>query len=134
MKVIWNLPKVHLISLDALEEKRPVALVYSGPAWQAVATKLHLPVIWKAEVFEATVANWDSLAEGLQGEVVYAVGGGLTADAAKYMANKFALPLVVIPTASRWMPSSPRPQVSVAMAVFITLKPNRLKPCSWTWM
>jgi len=99
MKVIWNLPKVHLISLDALEEKRPVALVYSDPAWQAVATKLHLPVIWKAEVFEATVENWDTLAEGLQGEVVYSVGGGLTADAAKYIANKFALPLVVIPTA-----------------------------------
>jgi glycerol-1-phosphate dehydrogenase [NAD(P)+] len=31
--------------------------------------------------------------------VVYSVGGGLTADAAKYFAVKFGLPLVVIPTA-----------------------------------
>ena len=99
MKMIWNLPKVNLIPLEALEEKRQVALVYSGPAWRAVASRLHPPVVWKAEVFEATVENWDTLAEGLQGEVVYSVGGGLTADAAKYIANKFALPLVVIPTA-----------------------------------
>ena len=99
MKAIWNLPKVNLIPLNAVEEKRPVVLIYSGPAWRAVEAKLHLPVICKAEVFEATVENWDHLAEGLQGEVVYSVGGGLTADAAKYIAVKFGLPLVVIPTA-----------------------------------
>ena len=99
MKVNWNLPKVNMISLDAVEEKRQVALVYSGPAWQAVGARLHLPVVWKAEVFEATIENWERLAEGLRGEVVYSVGGGLTADAAKYFAAKFGLPLVVIPTA-----------------------------------
>jgi glycerol-1-phosphate dehydrogenase [NAD(P)+] len=99
MNAIWNLPKVNLIPLEALEEQRQVALVYSGPAWRAVENKLRLDVIWKAEVFEATLENWDSLAEGLQAEVVYSVGGGLTADAAKYIAVKFALPLVVIPTA-----------------------------------
>jgi len=99
MKTVWNLPKVDLIPLNAVEEKRPVVLIYSGPAWRAVEARLHLPVICKAEVFEATVENWDHLAEGLQGEVVYSVGGGLTADAAKYIAVKIGLPLVVIPTA-----------------------------------
>ena len=99
MKMIWNLPKLDLMPLNELAEKRQVALVYSGPAWRAVEHKLRLDVVWKAEVFEATVENWDTLAEGLQAEVVYSVGGGLTADAAKYIAVKFALPLVVIPTA-----------------------------------
>lgn len=99
MKIINTLPKVHLIPLRDVEERREVALVYSAPAWRAVEDKLQLPVVWKAEVFKATIENWDRLAEGFHGEVVYSVGGGLTADAAKYFAVKFGLPLVVIPTA-----------------------------------
>jgi len=99
MRRIWNLPKVDLISLSEVEEKRQVALVYSGPAWRAVEDKLHLPVVWKTEVFEATIENWDRLMEGLRGEVVYSAGGGLTADTAKYISAKAGLPLVVIPTA-----------------------------------
>jgi len=85
--------------LTEINEKRPVALVYSGPAWQAVENRLHLPVAWKREVFEASLENWDHLMEGFHGEVVYSVGGGLTADAAKYFSAKTGLPLVVIPTA-----------------------------------
>jgi len=99
MKTIWNLPKVELKPLSEVDDKRPVALVYSGPAWQAVGSRLSLPVIWKAEAREATRESWDRLAEGFRGEVVYSVGGGLTADAAKYLATRFKLPLVVIPTA-----------------------------------
>ena len=99
MKTIWNLPRVSLIPLNEVSEKRQVAMVYSGPAWRAVEEKLRLNILWKAEVFEATVENWDRLADGFRGEVVYSVGGGLTADAAKYFAVKFGLPLVVIPTA-----------------------------------
>jgi glycerol-1-phosphate dehydrogenase [NAD(P)+] len=99
MKRLWNLPKVDLMPLSEISEKRPVALVYSGPAWQAVESKLHLSVVWKAEVFEATIESWEHMTQGFQGEVVYSVGGGLTADAAKYIAVKFGLPLVVIPTA-----------------------------------
>lgn len=99
MKMLWNLPKVNLIPLREVEEKREVALVYSGPAWKAVEAKLHLPIVWKTEVLEAFTENWDQLSAGFHGDVVYSVGGGLTADAAKYFAVKFGLPLVVIPTA-----------------------------------
>lgn len=99
MKIINTLPKVHLIPLPELEEKRPVALVTSEPAWKAVEKNLHLPIVWKTEVFEATTANWDQISANFQGDVVYSVGGGLTADAAKYYAAKYHLPLVVIPTA-----------------------------------
>ena len=99
MRTIWNLPKAELKPLREVDEKRPVALVYSGPAWKAVESSLHLPVIWKAEAREATLDSWDHLLEGFRGEVVYSVGGGLASDAAKYCAAKLSLPLVVIPTA-----------------------------------
>jgi glycerol-1-phosphate dehydrogenase [NAD(P)+] len=99
MKIINTIPKIHLIPLPEVEEKREVALIYSGPAWQAVETAIHLPIVWRAEVFEATTANWDQISTSVQGEVVYSVGGGLTADAAKYLATRHCLPLVVIPTA-----------------------------------
>ncbi len=99
MKLIQNLPITHLIPLREVEEKRPVALVTSAPAWKAVHNELHLPIAWQTEVFEATTAYWDDISAGFRGEVVYSVGGGLTADAAKYFAAKHNLPLVVIPTA-----------------------------------
>jgi glycerol-1-phosphate dehydrogenase [NAD(P)+] len=96
---IWNLPEVDLVPLAEVEEKRPVALVTSAPAWRAVEEQLRLPVVWRAEVVEARLENWDSLLKDLRGEVVYTVGGGLTADAGKYIAAHSGLPLVVIPTA-----------------------------------
>ena len=99
MKVINTLPKTYLIPLRDVEETRAVALVTSAPAWRAVHGKLNLPIAWQTEVFEATTTNWDLISSGFEGEVVYSVGGGLTADAAKYLAAKHRLPLVVIPTA-----------------------------------
>lgn len=96
---IWNLPEVNLLPLMDIVENQQVALVYSSPAWIAVKDKLRLSIAWKTEVFEATTENWDLLMEDLQGEVIYSVGGGLTADAAKYMAKKKNLPLVCVPTA-----------------------------------
>ena len=99
MKTIRNLPEVDLRPLHEVNEERPVALMYSGPAWQAVESCLRLPVVWKAEPREATLESWDRLLAGFRGDVVYSVGGGLTADAAKYCAAKFKVPLIVIPTA-----------------------------------
>jgi glycerol-1-phosphate dehydrogenase [NAD(P)+] len=111
MKQIWNLPIVHIMPFSEIGEKRPVLLVSSSPAWNAVKGNLHLNIAKQIEVKEATIEYWDSLliAEDLspfpleegkvEGAVVYAVGGGLVADAAKYYAVKFNLPLVVLPTA-----------------------------------
>lgn len=103
MKKIWNLPTVDLCSFTEVEEKRPVFLVTNAPAWNAVREKLGgLRVASTVEVTEATTEYWDSLLNddgGRSSEVVYAVGGGLSADAAKYYAAKLNLPLVVLPTA-----------------------------------
>ena len=101
MNKIWNLPETHLVSFSEIEEKRPVLLVTSLPAWQAVEGKLRLPIVAKVEPKEATGAHWENLAKKIksQPEVVYAVGGGLVADTAKYLAFKSGLPLIVLPTA-----------------------------------
>jgi len=103
MRTVWNLPRVEFIPFSEVDEHRLILLVTSPPAWNAVAGHLHLPARSRVDVAEATTAHWDSLLESLDSpgdyEVVYGVGGGLAADAAKYMASKLDLPLVCLPTA-----------------------------------
>lgn len=112
MKKLPNLPLVHLMPFSEIDDKRPALLVTSGPAWNAVKNSLRgLNITATVEVTEATTDHWDSrlnasvgrqtedVDSGLQVAVVYAVGGGLAADAAKYFASKLNLPLVVLPTA-----------------------------------
>ena len=48
------------------------------------------------------MAHWDALQDSIknpESEVIYAVGGGLVADAGKYLAVELDLPLIVLPTA-----------------------------------
>jgi len=103
MKRIPNLPQTHLIPFSEINEKRNVLLVTSAPAWNAVKDSLRgLNVTAPLEVTEATTAHWDTLQasiENQKSDIVYSVGGGLTADAAKYTAHKLGLPLTVLPTA-----------------------------------
>lgn len=99
MSTVWPLPKIDLLSLSDLDERRKVALVTTRSAWEAVGQWAPLTIAWEADIREATEPAWASLAPGLRGEVVYAVGGGLAVDAAKYLASKRGLPLVCIPTA-----------------------------------
>jgi glycerol-1-phosphate dehydrogenase [NAD(P)+] len=79
-------------------------LVTSSPAWHAVRDLLRgLKRITTILAMQTAIqSDWDSLLAGIEGEglaAVYAVGGGLTADAGKYFAAKMGLPLTVIPTA-----------------------------------
>ncbi|GJQ37257.1 MAG: hypothetical protein JETCAE01_32670 [Anaerolineaceae bacterium] len=98
-----NLPFVRLMPFAEVEEKQPVLLITSMPAWNAVKDSLRgLNIAKSIEVTEANAAHWDSLLSTVHGQssaVVYSVGGGLTADAAKYVASKLNLPLVILPTA-----------------------------------
>jgi glycerol-1-phosphate dehydrogenase [NAD(P)+] len=113
MKQIWNLPKAELMPFSEIDEKRLALLVTSAPAWNAVKDKLRgLNAVKTIEVTEANTEHWDSLLKSgsmpsaqeqvlvLQKyEIIYAVGGGLAADAAKYISTKLDLPLAVCPTA-----------------------------------
>jgi len=98
-----NLPFVDLMPFSEIDDKRPALLVTSGPAWNAVKDSLRgLNITATIEVTGATTEYWDNLQLPITNyhfEAIYAVGGGLTADAAKYFASKLNLPLVVLPTA-----------------------------------
>lgn len=98
-----NLPYVNLMPFSEIEEKRSVLLVTSTPAWNAVKDSLRgLNIDGTVDVTEANTNHWDNLRSSTanrQFEIVYAVGGGLVADAAKYLSAKLSLPLVVCPTA-----------------------------------
>ncbi len=93
-----------------IEEPRPTLVVTSAPAWGAVKRHLRgLKIADRLEVTEATTQQWDDLLSLMEIrnsvmldrplEVIYAIGGGLVADAAKYMAQKLDLPITVLPTA-----------------------------------
>lgn len=104
---IWNLPLVDYLAFDEIEEDRPVAVVTTPGAMEAVGEDLaHLDIVWQGEVARPTIQHFATLASQLQGSgaagsgwVLYAVGGGLAVDAAKYMAHNLDLPLVSLPTA-----------------------------------
>ena len=106
---IWNLPLVEFIPFDELEEDRPVALVTTNGAWEAVADDLiHLDIVWRADITEAVIQQWVNFTANLQTQlsntpevspIICAVGGGLAVDAAKYIAYHTGLELVSLPTA-----------------------------------
>jgi glycerol-1-phosphate dehydrogenase [NAD(P)+] len=102
-QILPNLPVASFYPFSEIDEKRPVLLVTSPPAWNAVQAGLPgLRVMARLEPLQATASAWDSLLASVKdssAEVVYSVGGGLTADAAKYFAARLELPLVVLPTA-----------------------------------
>lgn len=101
MTTIWNMPRIELTDLSRIREQRPAALLTGKRSWQAVNTMVKLPVVVQAEPENAEKTYLDSLADGLPKQVqsIYAVGGGLVADAAKYIGWKRKLPVVLIPTA-----------------------------------
>jgi glycerol-1-phosphate dehydrogenase [NAD(P)+] len=110
MKRILNLPQTTLMPFSAIEEPRPVIVVTSAPAWEAVKGQLRgLRIADRVEVTEAITEQWDNLLSLIDIRkssvidrplgVVYAIGGGLTADAGKYIAARLGLPLTVLPTA-----------------------------------
>jgi len=99
VRTIWPLPKIEYRPLREIEERREVALIHTRSAWDAVRGRISFAPRSEGEARDATQAHWAELAAAAQGEVVYAVGGGLAVDAAKYVAVTKGLPLVCIPTA-----------------------------------
>ncbi len=103
MRTVWNLPRVEFCPFSEVQEARPVVVLTSAPAWSAVHSRLSgLNVAARVEVTEATIRHWEErIASHFppECEAVYSVGGGLPADAAKYIAARFGRPLTVLPTA-----------------------------------
>lgn len=107
MTYIWPVPGIEFRPLDEIEEARPVILVSTPGAWEAAQRDLRgLKISRSTSVREATAPYWMELAAGLladkqrlENHVIYAVGGGLAVDTAKYLAHHVHLPLVSVPTA-----------------------------------
>lgn len=99
MKRIWSVPIVKYMPLSELTEGRDVSIVTTSPSWEVVKDKLAIRVSSLVDVKEATLDHWDRLQKNIQGEVIYAVGGGLAIDAAKFFSIREQLPLIGIPTA-----------------------------------
>lgn len=101
MTTIWNLPRVELRSIRTIREHRPTALLTGRKSWAAVSSEIELPLVVQAEPQNAEREYMESLAAGLppQVEVIYAVGGGLVSDVAKYIGWRRGLPTVIVPTA-----------------------------------
>ena len=99
MNNIWPLPQIQYKPLSEHEEKRDIALIYSAAALEAVSEHFKQTPVSQAEVLDATQTHWDQLALKLNGNVIYAIGGGVAVDAAKYIGHKTNKPVVSIPTA-----------------------------------
>ena len=101
MTTIWPLPKLEIRDLISIDESRPVALLTGDRSWAAVSPLVNLPLVVQAEPYRIEADYLDTLAEGLppQVGVVYGIGGGMVADAAKYVGWKRGLPVVIVPTA-----------------------------------
>jgi glycerol-1-phosphate dehydrogenase [NAD(P)+] len=101
MTTIWNLPRIEIRSLTSIDELRPTALITGNKSWNSVGAMFELPVVVQAEPQSVERRFIDDLAENMppQVEVLYAVGGGLVADVAKYIGWKRKLPVTIVPTA-----------------------------------
>lgn len=101
MTTIYPLPQVEITHLVDIQEPRPVGLLTGERSWRAVNSLLSLPIVVQAEPERIETEYLDSLAVDLPDEVkvIYGVGGGMVADAAKYIAFRRGLPAVILPTA-----------------------------------
>lgn len=101
MTTFYPLPRIEVRSLADLSEDRPVALITGNKSWEAVRSKVRLPIVVQAEPHSAAIEYLDELADSIppEAEAVYGIGGGLVSDVAKYVGWKNNLPVTVAPTA-----------------------------------
>ena len=98
---VWPLPQITVRELQTVEENRPVALLTNDDVWAVLNNQLRLPVLIQAEPQSYDGEWFDSLARNLpsQVQVIYAVGSGLQIAAAKIIAARNRIPLIIVPTA-----------------------------------
>jgi len=112
---VWPLPRISFRELSSIQESRPAALITQAAAWANVGKRFQLPLIIQAEPNRDDNDFYEYLASNLPSpvQVIYAVGDGITIDAAKIVASRNKKPLVIIPTAITSKKSfTPRAQVN----------------------
>jgi glycerol-1-phosphate dehydrogenase [NAD(P)+] len=98
---VWPIPRITFRELSSIQETRPVALLTSDDVWSVLSLQLTLPILIQAEPARYDRALFDYLGGNLpsQAKAVYAVGSGAPVEAAKVVASRNDVPLIVIPTA-----------------------------------
>jgi glycerol-1-phosphate dehydrogenase [NAD(P)+] len=98
---VWPIPRITFRELSSIQETRPVALLTSDDVWSVLSPQLTLPILIQAEPARYDRALFDYLGGNLpsQAKAVYAVGSGAPVEAAKVVASRNDVPLIVIPTA-----------------------------------
>ncbi len=95
----FGTPSIQYASLESLQETGSADVVTSTGIMNALAGRLPGAPATLHIVTEASLSHWEMLLHKVRGEIVYAIGGGLAVDAAKYVAAKVNCPLVCVPTA-----------------------------------
>lgn len=99
MSHVWPIPKIEYTPWTDIAENRVAGLVYTPPLDELYGNRLRMDFASRLSVEEASIAHWSDLAKQFEGGVVYALGGGLAVDAAKYVAMQRNAPLISLPTA-----------------------------------
>lgn len=98
----FPLPELVYIPIHSWIEDDTVIIIKQDMAWQALQPHdLDWDIGIELEAPPATEAAYKRLTKQCDGmgDIIYAVGGGVAADAAKYVARELELPIVCVPTA-----------------------------------
>jgi glycerol-1-phosphate dehydrogenase [NAD(P)+] len=99
---VYPLPEMVFLPIHEWEEEDIVIVLKDQAAWQALnPEQLNWDIGTTLDVPAASEAHYKKLVQRCDGmgEILYAVGGGVVVDAAKYVANALDMALICIPTA-----------------------------------
>lgn len=99
---VYPLPELVYIPIRDWIEDDTVIVIKQDAAWQALQPRdLDWEIGIELEAPPATEDAFRRLAKQCRdmGDIIYAVGGGVPVDAAKYVAKELDLPLICVPTA-----------------------------------
>ncbi len=98
----FPLPELVYIPIHSWIEDDTVIVIRQDAAWQALQPHdLDWDIGIELEAPPPTEAAYKRLVKQCDGmgDIIYAVGGGVSVDAAKYIARELELPLICVPTA-----------------------------------
>jgi len=95
----FGTPSIHYAPLKSLADLGSSDLLVSAGILDAIADRLPGLPANVHTVTEASIAHWENLLRGIRRDTIYAIGGGLAVDAAKYVAAKTNRRLICVPTA-----------------------------------
>jgi glycerol-1-phosphate dehydrogenase [NAD(P)+] len=99
---VYPIPEMVYIPIQEWEEEDIVIVIKDEAAWQSLnPKKLNWDIGVALDAPVPTEAEYKKLAKRCDGmgEILYAVGGGVAVDAAKFVAQEMDMPLICIPSA-----------------------------------